>query len=203
MLSTFQVQETIDARDISDKSNSKPLLTTQEIGEMGFDLALFGVTPLQCVVGTLESAAIEFLGTNKDWESDGTGIILSQTTMTDFATVKRVVGFEELEAFESKFPCTSTTTTTSDDADSDNDLVPIFDDDMDEDTEAKPIDTDIINGSQGGYIVRKVYNVPLEGFPKDGIEEDVVSLCSIFSSNDINRLGLNSNNVTLPAALNI
>ena len=189
-----QVQETIDARDISDKSNSKPLLTTQEIGEMGFDLALFGVTPLQCVVGTLESTAREFLhGTTK---GSGAGIISSQTTMADFATVKKVVGFEELEAFESNFPCTSTKTTTSDD----NDLVQKFEDIEIEEYKAT-IDTDIINGSQEGHIVTKVYNVPLEGFPKDDSEEDIVSLCSIFSPNDINRLGLKSSNVTLPSAL--
>ena len=188
-----QVQETIDARDISDKSNSKPLLTTQEIGEMGFDLALFGVTPLQCVVGTLESAAIEFLGTNKDGES-GTGIISSQTAMADFATVKKVVGFEELEAFENKFPCTSTTTATSDDSNIiDNDLVPMFEGNERKEYETT-IDTDIINGSQEGYIVTKVYKALSDGFTED-------DLCSIFSSNDRSRLELDPNNVTLSAAL--
>ncbi len=91
-------------------SNSKPLLTVQEIGELGFDLALFGVTPLQTVVGALESTAKEFLGTNKD--RPGTGIIgfnesedSSQITMADFATVKDIVGFGELQGFESGFPC--------------------------------------------------------------------------------------------------
>ncbi|KAL7526024.1 hypothetical protein ACHAWF_002719 [Thalassiosira exigua] len=111
-----QVQESmtsLDTKETCDK-NAKPLLTIQDIGELGFDLALFGVTPLQCVVGTLESTARNFLGTSK---RTGTGIIerdrksemgSPQIEMADFATVKRVVGFGELEGFETEFPCTGT-----------------------------------------------------------------------------------------------
>ena len=46
----------------SSNQESKPLLTTGEIADLGYDLALFGVTPLQIVVGALESAAVELLG---------------------------------------------------------------------------------------------------------------------------------------------
>lgn len=119
-----QVQETMNARDIHEKhdANCKPLLTVQEIGELGFDLALFGVTPLQCVVGALESAARDFLrGSESEviaGTGTGTGLVLSgiigydeesassRIAMADFATVKRIVGFDELEDFERNFPCT-------------------------------------------------------------------------------------------------
>ena len=104
-----QVQEKMGTQQDGDK----PLLTVKEIGELGYDLALFGVTPLQCVVGALESAAKDFLGKDEDDAiSTGTGIIgcegsetSSRISMADFSTVKRVVGFDELEDFENEFPC--------------------------------------------------------------------------------------------------
>jgi 2-methylisocitrate lyase-like PEP mutase family enzyme len=110
-----QVQETlnVDNKLCSDKDaggrggGKKPLLTLQEIGELGYDLALFGVTPLQCVVGTLDATAKQFLGGTDD-DRGGvatTGIITAPIAMADFSDVKQVVGFDELERFESDFPC--------------------------------------------------------------------------------------------------
>lgn len=96
-----QVQEGKDNVKKIDRENGKPLLTIQEIGDMGFDLALFGVTPLQCVVGSLQKAAGSFFDTG----------IVGQTTndrdvtLAEFESLKNVVGFENLEAFESEFPC--------------------------------------------------------------------------------------------------
>ena len=85
--------------------NDTTLLTVQDIGDMGFDFALFGVTPLQCVVSALESTARDFLRT-KEFDCDDTSIsVFSQTAMADFANVKQVVGFGVLEDFEKKFPC--------------------------------------------------------------------------------------------------
>ena len=99
----------------------KPLLTVQEIGELGYDLALFGVTPLQCVVGVLDEAARQFLGSSSaddDDDDDGgvaSGLIGTRGNtkewkgrlfpMADFSHVKRVVGFDRLERFETEFPC--------------------------------------------------------------------------------------------------
>lgn len=96
-----QVQETLQNERSETKMDGKPLLTIQDIGDLGYDMALFGVTPLQCVVGVLEKSASKFLGT---------GIIHqplkdTQIPMADFGTVKRVVGFDALEEFENKFPC--------------------------------------------------------------------------------------------------
>lgn len=97
----------------SSRGNAKPLLTIQEIGELGYDLALFGVTPLQCVVGALDATAKQFLGSPDD-DHEGrmtTGLILgggqspTPIPMADFSDVKRVVGFDHLERFETEFPC--------------------------------------------------------------------------------------------------
>jgi hypothetical protein len=81
--------------------NDEKLFTVRDIGEMGFDFALFGVGPIQCVVGALEFATRDFLGGKESSHSKP-----SRSVMVDFATVKEVVGFGALEDFERKFPCT-------------------------------------------------------------------------------------------------
>lgn len=45
-----QVQETTQSSGGGEHQNEKPLLDTRQIGELGYDLALFGVTPLQCAI---------------------------------------------------------------------------------------------------------------------------------------------------------
>eukprot|EP00984_Skeletonema_dohrnii_P017671 scaffold8108_cov118-Skeletonema_dohrnii-CCMP3373.AAC.4 len=103
-----QVQESLNVDNVgTGAGKKKPLLTLQEIAELGFDLALFGVTPLQCVVGALDATAKQFLGrsTDDDDHQGTTGIISPPIAMADFSDVKRVVGFDELERFESEFPC--------------------------------------------------------------------------------------------------
>ena len=109
-----QVQESINVdNDGGTSVGKKPLLTLQEIGELGYDLALFGVTPLQCVVGALDATAKQFLGSRSSSDDDdddcqfdpATGIITDPIAMADFSDVKGVVGFDELERFESDFPC--------------------------------------------------------------------------------------------------
>ena len=47
-----QVQEATGDYDSKGKQQDKPLLDTKRIGKMRYDLALFGVTPLQCVIGS-------------------------------------------------------------------------------------------------------------------------------------------------------
>eukprot|EP00804_Cyclotella_cryptica_P023814 CCRYP_011185-RC/>CCRYP_011185-RC protein AED:0.45 eAED:0.59 QI:0/0/0/1/1/1/2/0/137 len=99
-----QVQETILRPGLEKQRKGKPLVDTKTIGELGYDLALFGVTPLQSVMGTLMSVADQFYQNN--------GIIGSnlevageQLSMIDFDIVKQIVGFDELEDFERKYPC--------------------------------------------------------------------------------------------------
>lgn len=101
-----QVQERSEGPQSTRNNNEKPLLTIQDVGSLGYDLALFGVTPLQCVVGSLQLAARQFYGSGS---CDGTGIISQiadePIAMADFNAVKRIVGFGELEEFERQFPC--------------------------------------------------------------------------------------------------
>ena len=47
-----QVQETMSDYNSEGKQECKPLLDTKQIGKLRYDLALFGVTPLQCVIGS-------------------------------------------------------------------------------------------------------------------------------------------------------
>lgn len=49
MVAQVQEVKTISGERTKD---GKPLLNTKHIGELGYDLALFGVTPLQCVIGS-------------------------------------------------------------------------------------------------------------------------------------------------------
>ena len=58
-----------------------------------------------------------------------------------------------------------------------------------------------INGTTEGYVVTQQYHVPIEGFPGADGEIDSMSLTSIFSSEDMSRLQLKANNVTLAVAL--
>ena len=87
-------------------TNDKTLLTMQDVGEMGFDFLLFGVASLQYVVGTLESTAHEFLRMEHPVCDEKSFPSSSQLVMADFATVKQVVGFGELEEFENNFSFT-------------------------------------------------------------------------------------------------
>eukprot|EP00978_Attheya_sp_CCMP212_P015820 scaffold40948_cov44-Attheya_sp.AAC.1 len=74
-----------------DNSNKQEIFTTRQVGEMGYSLALFGVTALQAYVQTLETTARAFL------DSDG---VLSKEddatqSLSSFSNLKRVVGFSE------------------------------------------------------------------------------------------------------------
>uniref|UniRef100_A0A7S4W9X9 Carboxyvinyl-carboxyphosphonate phosphorylmutase n=1 Tax=Ditylum brightwellii TaxID=49249 RepID=A0A7S4W9X9_9STRA len=76
--------------------------TIDDVGDMGYDLALFGVTGLQSAVGALQGVAREFFAnkgivTSRD---DNTEIV---RTMASFEEVKRVVGFPKLDEFESRY----------------------------------------------------------------------------------------------------
>jgi len=61
---------------------------------------------------------------------------------------------------------------------------------------------EVLNGTAENFIVTKLYHVPIEGFRESSHEDDdVLSLSTVFSPDDIMRLRLESLNVTLPAAL--
>jgi hypothetical protein len=81
----------------------------------------------------------------------------------------------------------------------DNDELLLEEENADEDIETL---ADAINGTADGFVVTKQYRVPNEGFPgATDSEVDSISLTSLFSPDDISRLQLEANNVTLAAAL--
>jgi 2-methylisocitrate lyase-like PEP mutase family enzyme len=77
-------------------SPDQTLWTFDEIGSMGYELALWGVSGLQASVAALEAAASEIL------EQGG---LISSTPLSTLNQVKDIVGFSELDSFEDEFGC--------------------------------------------------------------------------------------------------
>ncbi len=75
---------------------AQKLWTSEEIGCMGFEMALWGVSGLQATVAVLEQVASEIL------EAGG---IVSTTPLASLDQVKDVVGFSELDEFEEEYGC--------------------------------------------------------------------------------------------------
>ena len=69
------------------------MLSPADVASLGFDLSLVGVTALQAYIATLQNTANSLV-------TSGTAADLAP-----FAEVKRVVGFDELLAFEEEWPC--------------------------------------------------------------------------------------------------
>ena len=69
------------------------MLSPADVASLGFDLSLVGVTALQAYIATLQNTANSLV-------TSGTAADLAP-----FAEVKRVVGFDELLAFEEAWPC--------------------------------------------------------------------------------------------------
>lgn len=72
------------------------IFDAKEVGEMGFDLALFGVTPLQSFVHTMKSCASKMLGSSENG-------LVEDNQFTAFSELKEVIGFPEAERFESMY----------------------------------------------------------------------------------------------------
>ena len=69
------------------------MLSLDDVASLGFDLSLVGVTALQAYIATLQKAATSLVATG------------TATDLAAFDEVKRVVGFDELLAFEDKYDC--------------------------------------------------------------------------------------------------
>jgi len=86
------------------------LFTVEEVGDMGYNLALFGVTSLQATVQALTNTANVFLDPN---DGGGTGLVgggiksksdyKSKPSLASFEEMKEVLGFTELEDWASKY----------------------------------------------------------------------------------------------------
>ena len=69
------------------------MLSPADVASLGFDLSLVGVTALQAYISILQTTAASLV-------TSGTA-----TDLASFSEVKRVVGFDELLAFEDKYNC--------------------------------------------------------------------------------------------------
>ena len=69
------------------------MLSPADVASLGFDLSLVGVTALQAYISILQTTAASLVATG------------TATNLAPFDEVKRVVGFDELLAFEDKYDC--------------------------------------------------------------------------------------------------
>ena len=67
------------------------MISLDDVASLGFDLSLVGVTALQAYIATLQRTATSLV-------ESGTA-----TDLAPFAEVKKVVGFDELLAFEEEY----------------------------------------------------------------------------------------------------
>ena len=72
---------------------SDDMLSLDDVASLGFDLSLVGVTALQAYISTLQTTATSLITTG------------AAPNLAAFDEVKRVVGFDELLAFEDKYDC--------------------------------------------------------------------------------------------------
>ena len=69
------------------------MLSLDDVASLGFDLSLVGVTALQAYIATLQKTATSLVTTG------------TAENLAPFDEVKRVVGFDDLLAFEDKYDC--------------------------------------------------------------------------------------------------
>lgn len=82
------------------------LLSLDDIGVLGYDFALFGVSGLQAIISALQSNAQHVLQTGY-YDNKLNHEHSEKSSLASFQEVKRVVGFDDLEAFEKL--CTEST----------------------------------------------------------------------------------------------
>lgn len=85
-------------QEVVEDPPTSSLLTVVEVGDMGYCLALFGVTELQTYFGSLQRTAQSLL------QQPG-GLITGDfsTLLASFSTLKHVVRFTELDGFEASY----------------------------------------------------------------------------------------------------
>lgn len=82
-------------------ATDQELFTIQDVGEMNYDFALFGITALQGYMASLTTIASQLIA------PDGTGLIeendtsnLGANNLTPFHDVKRIIGFGDYETIQ-------------------------------------------------------------------------------------------------------
>ena len=90
---------------LGQEPSTQTLYPMEEMGEMGYNLALFGVTALQATVATLQSVAKGFDQGQVFHSIQDTLETKSSVQLSPFSEVKNVVGFPELDDFVQENPC--------------------------------------------------------------------------------------------------
>ena len=102
MLAQVQQRQSGEVND-----NSDSMFDAREIGDMGYSLALFGVTGLQSYVHALQRSANGMLRSlsSSSGSDGGGGILLGDDAelLCSFPLLKDVVGFPAIDDFESKY----------------------------------------------------------------------------------------------------
>ena len=89
----------------SDCDNSASLYTAQDIGDMGYCLALMGVSGLQAYVQAMQKTVESMMRPAVVGEAGGGGILdeVDSTFLCSFPMLKHTVGFDDVDEFESKY----------------------------------------------------------------------------------------------------
>ena len=84
------------------------LYSSQQVGDMGYDFALFGITALQAAVRAMQKSAELMLNPSEGKDSSsglisGGNVDNDENTLTSFSRLKETIGFESSEIFQSKY----------------------------------------------------------------------------------------------------
>jgi 2-methylisocitrate lyase-like PEP mutase family enzyme len=80
-------------------NNKRHHYTLTEIGELGYEMGLMGVTGLQATVAALQKVAAEMVR--------GDGLLANpEESLASLEDIKEIVGFNDLDAFEEEYNCT-------------------------------------------------------------------------------------------------
>lgn len=81
-------------------NEDETLFSAQDVGEMGYDFVLFGVTALQAYVRSLKMSAALMMA------PDSSGFVeASDLDILSFDDLKSNLGFEDIETFQAKYDC--------------------------------------------------------------------------------------------------
>ena len=84
------------------------LYSSQQVGDMGYDFALFEITALQAAVRAMQKSAELMLKPSEGKDScsgliSGGNVDNDESTLTSFSRLKETIGFESSEIFQSKY----------------------------------------------------------------------------------------------------
>ena len=96
MLAQVQLVPRVDSGSKASSKHQTTLLSSEDVGSIGYDFVLFGVTALQATIRALKSTAHHMLSKRGLVEDD-------RVSISSFEEVKEVIDFSDSEYFESQF----------------------------------------------------------------------------------------------------